>query len=178
MQTEASPNVAQPTRASVLSCAKRLCRKQQLDDVLHNVSLHASVEDSIIDSSCVADLADNDDFVEQRGLEKWSSSRHSTLRSVKIVEVRTALFLEQASPMMSGRNDPDLIAKVTSDASRSSRSLAQYLASADAAVAMRVRQEYLQELRNSLASADTAVAMRVRQEYLQEQRNSVSSPGA
>jgi hypothetical protein len=96
-------------------------------------------------SSHIADLAENVDFVEQRGLERWSSSRHSILRSVKIVEVRTALFLEQASQLMSGRKDPDLLAKVTSEASKASQSLAQYLASADAIVAMQVREEYHRE---------------------------------
>jgi hypothetical protein len=46
---------------------------------------------------------------------------------------------------MSGRKDPDLLAKVTSEASKASQSLAQYLASADAIVAMQVREEYHQE---------------------------------
>ena len=135
-------------------CAKKLCRQQQLDDILQNVNLQATVSDSSKTFSYMADLADNDDFVEQRGLERWSSSRHSILRSVKIVEVRTALFLEQARQLMSGRNDPDLIAKVTSEASKSSRSLAQYMASADAMVAMQVRKEFHQEQQARSISPD------------------------
>jgi hypothetical protein len=129
----------------IRSCARKLCRQKQLDDILQNVNFQAGSSDSSEKCSYMADLADNDDFVEQRGLERWCSLQHSILRSVKIVEVRTAVFLEQASQMMSGRKDPDLIAKVTREASKSSRSLAQYMASADAMVAMQVRKEYRQE---------------------------------
>ena len=124
------------------SCAKKLCRVLRLDDVLRDAYSRANKVEPCTPSHLIADhLAENDGYVAQRGLERWSSSQHALVRSVKVVEVKTAVFLEQTNQMLSGKRNPLRLAKVSEEASRSSRKFAEVLASADERVALQVRQE-------------------------------------
>lgn len=127
------------------SCARKLCREQNLDDILHRLFIQADSNSSTHDCSVVCDLATDHNFVAQRGLEKWSSPRYSTVRSCKVIQVRTAVFLEQARQCRSGKRNPELLARITLEASRPSQSLAHHLASIDAMVAMDVRNEFQAE---------------------------------
>lgn len=123
------------------SCAKKLCRSNNLDDVLRNAYFLADKLDAK-DSQSIADtLAEHEAYVAQRGLERWSSSQHALVRSVKIVEVKTAVLLEQTSQFLSGRRNPNRLAKVSMEASNSSQYFAQFLASTDASLARQVRDE-------------------------------------
>ncbi len=128
------------------SCAAKLCRQQRLDDVLQQAYFEATRMDVAPQSRAANILAENDVYVAQRGLERLSSSHHALVRSVKIVEVRTAVFLEQTSQFLTGKRNPSSLAKVSQDASESSQQFAQFLAVADAAVAMKVRNEYFKQI--------------------------------
>lgn len=128
------------------SCATKLCRAQRLDDLLQHAYYEATTMEYDAKGITANALAKNDSYVAQRGLERLSSTHHALVRSVKIVEVRTAVFLEQTSQFLTGRRNPSLLAKVSQEASKSSQQFAQFLASADAAVAMEVRKEHLVSL--------------------------------
>ena len=125
------------------SCATKMSREAKLDNVLHQAYFDATRRDLETQEAAAQALAENDDYVAQRGLERLSSSHHGLVRSVKIVEVRTAVFLEQTRQFLMGKRDPALLAKVSQQASKSSQQFARFLACADTAVAMPVRLEYL-----------------------------------
>jgi hypothetical protein len=127
------------------SCATKMSREAKLDNVLHQAYFDATKRDFETQQMAAQALAENDVYVAQRGLERLSSSHHGLVRSVKIVEVRTAVFLEQTRQFLLGKKDPALLAMVSREASKSSQQFAQFLACADTAVAMPVRLEYLQD---------------------------------
>ena len=124
------------------SCAKKLCRTQNLDDVLRSAYRLACEFETKSSALHAETLADNEAYVAQRGLERWSSSQHALVRAVKILEVRSAVFLEQSSQCLSGKRNPGLLAKVSREASQASQKFAHLLASTDATIAMRVREEH------------------------------------
>ena len=126
------------------SCATKMSREVKVDNVLHQAYFDATRRDLEAQQMAAQALAENDEYVAQRGLERLSSSHHGLVRSGKIVEVRTAVFLEQTRQFLMGKKDPLLLAKVSKEASKSSQQFAQFLACADTAVAMPVRLEYLQ----------------------------------
>lgn len=123
------------------NCAKKLCRSQRLDGLLRDVYLRSCTTEPVTELPNVDSLAGNDAYVAQRGLERWSCSHHALIRSVKIVEVKTAVFLEQTSQFLAGKRNPATLAKVSRDASESSQQFARYLATVDAAIAKQVRDE-------------------------------------
>lgn len=127
------------------SCAKKLCRSQKLDDLLRNAYYFASELDNKATASIAEALAENDGYIAQRGLERWSSSQHALVRSVKIIEVKTAVLLEQATQFLSGKQNPNHLAQASIEASKSSQQFAQFLASTDATVARQVRAEFLNQ---------------------------------
>jgi hypothetical protein len=128
--------------AYVRSCAKKMCRSMNLDDVLQELyygacSPHREM-DPTIDRTSV--LLKSKDYSEQRGLERWSTSQHSFLRSIKIVEVKTAVLLEQSCQFLTGKANPARLAEVSQLASSASIRFAQILAFADATMAMQIQK--------------------------------------
>jgi hypothetical protein len=97
------------------------------------------------DGRAIRQLLQSHDFFLQRGLERYSGSRHGLLRRLKVVEVTSAVLLEQSTQILSGRYDPDLLCKVSKEASRSSQRFAQIVAQADAEIAMRVYESGLKQ---------------------------------
>jgi hypothetical protein len=118
------------------SNAKKVSKSVNLDSVLQDIFDETSSENEL--SVRTNKLLQNDDFLIQRGLERWSSTHHSFLRKVKVLEVKAAVFLEQATQVLSGRSDPETLSKVSVEASRASQSFAQFLAGVDAEMAMEV----------------------------------------
>jgi hypothetical protein len=124
--------------------AKKLCRSINLDSALakaYDVSCLA-VPDNDTDLDRIIALLENSDYSRQRGLERWCSSQHAFLRSLKIVEVKTAVLLEQSIQFLTGRSDPNKLAVVAQQASIASQKFAQILASADAREASQVQGDY------------------------------------
>lgn len=125
------------------SCAKKLCRSVYLDDVLQE-AYHGAVIQNLGDISIAevtSALASNEDYIAQRGLERWSSTQHSILRSMTILQVKSEVLLEQTSQILSGRFDPSRLAQASLEASKSSQQFAQLLGLADASMAMQIRHE-------------------------------------
>jgi hypothetical protein len=121
--------------------AKKLCRSINLDNVLakaYDVSCIA-VPDNDTDLERIIALLENSDYSKQRGLERWCSSQHAFLRSLKIVEVKTAVLLEQSIQFLTRRSDANRLAEVAQQASIASQKFAQILASADAREALQVQ---------------------------------------
>jgi len=126
--------------------AKRLCRSIDLGfSCLHKayaITCEGDPEWTFRNNEkTVEELVRDADFSEQRGLERWSSSLHSTFRSSKIVEVRTAVFLEQSKQVLSTQHNPKKIAIASENASSSSLRFAQLLGSVDQAVAQLHQRE-------------------------------------
>jgi hypothetical protein len=118
--------------------AKKLCRSINMDSVLakaYDVSCIA-VPDNDTDLERMIALLEDSDYSRQRGLERWCSSQHAFLRSLKIVEVKTIVLLEQSLQFLTGRSDPNRLAEVAQQASIASQKFAQILASADAREAL------------------------------------------
>jgi hypothetical protein len=125
------------------SIAKSVSKSVNLEYVLQDVFDETSSEDeSVLRTN---KLLQSDDFLIQRGLERWSCSHHAFLRKVKVLEVKAAVFLEQANQVLSGRSDPEMLSKVSVEASRASQRLAQVLAKVDAEMAMEVHASDLKE---------------------------------
>jgi hypothetical protein len=125
--------------------AKKLCRSINLDSVLakaYGVSCIAVPDNTITDLEKITALLDSSDYSSQRGLERWCSSQHAFLRSLKIVEVKTAVLLEQSIQFLTGRSDPNRLAEAAQQASIASQKFAQILASADAREASQVQGDY------------------------------------
>ena len=128
--------------ANFRASAKKLCRSLNLDNVLQEAYQWACRPDPQGDSETarMIPLLESLDYSKQRGLERWSSTQHAFLRSIKIIEVKTAVLLEQSSQFLSGKKDPEKLAKVAQDASITSQRFAQILASADATIALQLQQ--------------------------------------
>ncbi|KAG7353897.1 hypothetical protein IV203_003252 [Nitzschia inconspicua] len=95
----------------------------------------------------VNDLLEFEDFLELRGLERWSGRHHSFLRSTKILECKSGVFLEQAAQFISGRPDPERLRKASEEASRLSRHFAELLGKLDAEYIRRQKEEIDADLR-------------------------------
>ena len=121
------------------SCAKKMCKSIDLDNALYEAYDN---EGDMWDTDYTRTLAllENDDYSKQRGLERWTSSQHAFARSTKIIEVKTAVLLEQSSQMLSGRSDADRLAEVARTASEKSQRFAHVLALADATMAVQVQE--------------------------------------
>ena len=121
------------------SCAKKMCKSIDLDNALYEAYDN---EGDMWDTDYTRTLAllENDDYSKQRGLERWTSSQHAFARSTKIIEVKTAVLLEQSSQMLSGRTDADRLAEVARTASEKSQRFAHVLALADATMAIQVQE--------------------------------------
>jgi hypothetical protein len=118
------------------SCAKKLSKSVDLDPVLKEVfNENNSNDDTVLQTNRLLKCTD---FLEHRGLERWSGMHHSFLRSLKIVEVKSAVLLEQSTQILSGRSDPDKLSVVSREASQVSQRFAEVLARADAELAMEV----------------------------------------
>lgn len=118
------------------SDAMKTSKSVNVDHVLQAVFDESSSEDeSVVRTN---KLLQSDDFLVQRGLEQWSSNPHAFQRKVRALEVKVAVFLEQGTQVLSGRSDPEMISKVSVEASRASQRFAQFLATIDAEVAMEV----------------------------------------
>lgn len=121
------------------SCAKKMAREINLDNALYEA--YDSEEDMWnTDYTRTLALLENDDYSKQRGLERWTSSQHAFARSTKIIEVKTAVLLEQSSQMLSGRSDAERLAEVARIASEKSQRFAHVLALADATMAIQVQE--------------------------------------
>lgn len=125
------------------SSAKELSKSVNLDFVLQDIFDESFTEADL----CIRTnkLLQSDDFLVQRGLERWSSNHHSFIRNVKILQVKSVVFLEQATQVLSGRPDPERLSKVTVEASKSSQRFAQVLATVDEEMAMEVHASDLEE---------------------------------
>jgi hypothetical protein len=83
----------------------------------YGVSCIAVPDNAITDLEKITALLDSSDYSSQRDLERWCSSQHAFLRSLKIVEVKTAVLLEQSIQFLTGRSDPNRLAEVAQQAS-------------------------------------------------------------
>eukprot|EP00525_Craspedostauros_australis_P010201 CAMPEP_0198124936 /NCGR_PEP_ID=MMETSP1442-20131203/41362_1 /TAXON_ID= /ORGANISM="Craspedostauros australis, Strain CCMP3328" /LENGTH=246 /DNA_ID=CAMNT_0043784447 /DNA_START=18 /DNA_END=758 /DNA_ORIENTATION=+ len=122
------------------SCARRLCRSVSIDHILSDAYADACSTISIEQVQTVP-FVTNCDYMDQRGLERWSSSLHALERSFKIVQVKSAVLLEQASQFLTGKRDAHKLAKVAQEASITSLRFAQVLAAGDAELAKRLQLE-------------------------------------
>jgi hypothetical protein len=118
--------------------AKKLCLSINLDSVLEK-AYHGDSMTADWDRSKA--LIESNDYVMQRGLERWSSSHHAFLRSSKVVEHKTAVILEQSIQFLSGKTDANKLAQVAREASVQSQRFAQILALADFREAMQVQRD-------------------------------------
>lgn len=137
-RTKVNPWLSRHDLAYFRASAKRLCLSINLDGVIQEAYDSALYENDPKHYS-TSSLIESNDYSRQRGLEKWSSSQHSILRSIKIIEVKTAVLLEQSIQFLSGRSDPVRLAELSQKASSTSQRFAQVLASADAAMAMQAQ---------------------------------------
>ena len=124
--------------AQFRASAKKLCRSINLDSVLAKAydGSCIAVPDNDTDLERIIALLEDSDYSRQRGLERWCSSQHAFLRSLKIVEVKTAVLLEQSIQFLTRKSDPNRLAEVAQQASIASQKFAQILASADAREAL------------------------------------------
>jgi hypothetical protein len=121
------------------SCAKKMCMSINLDNALYQ-AYDDREETAEADLEKTLALLSNDDYDKQRGLERWSSREHAFFRSTKIIEVKTAVILEQSMQMLKGESDADRLAMIAQAASLTSQRFAQVLALTDAALAMQVQE--------------------------------------
>jgi len=123
--------------AYIRSRAKKLSKSLNLNSVLQDVfTIESSDDEDTIHPT--KRLLSSTEFLEQRGLERWSSSHHSFLRSLKVIEVKSAVLLEQSTQVLSGRVDPDRLGFVSREASQASQRFAQVLGKVDAETAREV----------------------------------------
>ena len=73
-----------------------------------------------------------DEFIWQRGLERWSSAGLEFHRQTHLVLWKTSFFLEQSDQMISGGNDPIKLANICRNGTLASTNFALLLASIDA----------------------------------------------
>lgn len=73
-----------------------------------------------------------DEFIWQRGLERWSSPGFEFHRITYLVLWKTSFFLEQSDQMISGKKDPIKLANICRSATVASTNFALLLASIDA----------------------------------------------
>jgi hypothetical protein len=82
-------------------------------------------------------LVGNADFLEQRGLERWSSARHYRARGLLALSAKTKVFLEQSAQAQLQLRNADKLAALCKMSSQTAVSLALIMAEADALVASR-----------------------------------------
>ena len=61
--------------------------------------------------------------------------------TMKIIEVKSAVFLEQSEQVLSGHSDPDRLSEASQRASQSSQRFAQVLAMVDAEAATEAHKQ-------------------------------------
>ena len=80
-----------------------------------------------------------------RGLERWSSKTHGFLRGKHVGRAKQAVLLEQAKQYLLNERNADLIASISSDASRRCSAFARLLGAADAIVVFGDRKRNMVE---------------------------------
>lgn len=91
-------------------------------------------------ASAVKLLKFSNEFWKQRGLERLSKN-HAVSRSIQVCSVKTAVLLEQSNQYLAGVQDPERLAQVSRIASRPSQNFAEFLATADQALADKIHAE-------------------------------------
>jgi hypothetical protein len=133
-----NPWLTREDLAGCRSSAKQMCRSINLDTLLQEAYNGACSTNQEQDRTNA--LLKSSDYSRQRGLERWSSSQHAVLRSIKIIEVKTAVLLEQSRQFLTGKADPTRIAELSQQASSISQRFAEILASVDATMATQVQE--------------------------------------
>lgn len=127
---------------------KESISKINLDPVLQNVFVEPSAGVGAKAPNMANDDSNNrgdnllecKEFLEQRGLERWSGSHHSFLRTMKIFECRSEVLLEQSAQVLSGKPDPERLCTASQEASRASQRFAELLGDLDAKFIERLRR--------------------------------------
>jgi hypothetical protein len=136
--------------------ARRLSKSMDLDPILMpyvlgiNGDLVNNNDNNDCDSRSANKLLRSRYFFAQRGLERYSGSKHGLVRKMIIQQVKSAVLLEQSTQILEGRVDEDKISEISRQASLSSQKFARILAQADAEIAVKVYESGLENRFNQI----------------------------